>query len=406
MGEPHPFEFEVKLQYSYQRPRPVKSPLDRFPDRNRVPGGVLAGQNAPVVPDPALRNNVTDPFWRNAMARWFALALLLLSPVAALAGPGELIVLNKSGASASILDLASGEELARLEVGVGPHEVAVSPDGRTAVVANYGDRSPGNTLSVLDLVARTVRSTIDLGENPRPHGIVYTDASTVLVTTEDSGKLLAVDVERGEVVQEMETGGRVGHMVAVSRDGKRAFVPHMYSDNVAVLDLESAERIELIGLGSQPEGIDARPGTEEIWITNRASNSVHVLDATTLEILARLDCGEFPIRLKFTPDGRYALVSNARSGDVVVFDADARSEIARIAMLAETVADKDQRLFGEQFGDSPTPVGIVVHPDGGRAYVANTNADVISVIDLESMELIDRLVAGEEPDGMAWAPGR
>jgi len=47
---------------------------------------------------------------------------------------GTLIVLNKAEASASLIDLASGEEILRLETGVGPHEVAVSPDGKTAVV--------------------------------------------------------------------------------------------------------------------------------------------------------------------------------------------------------------------------------------------------------------------------------
>ena len=92
------------------------------------------------------------------MVRSLALVLLVLAPAGASAVEGELIVLNKSGASASILDLGSGEELVRLEVGVGPHEVAVSPDGSTAVVANYGDRNPGNTLSVLSsIVERSVR---------------------------------------------------------------------------------------------------------------------------------------------------------------------------------------------------------------------------------------------------------
>jgi DNA-binding beta-propeller fold protein YncE len=342
----------------------------------------------------------------NVIRRKILLLILALSlPQAANAADGQLIVLNKSGASASILDLENGSELARIEVGVGPHEVAVSPDGALAVVANYGDRNPGNTLSVIDLTEREVIRTIDLGENRRPHGILYIDETNVLVTTEDSRQLLKVNVETGEIVAAMETGGAVGHMVAVSQDGSRAFVPHMYSDNVAVLDLESGERIALIPLGEQPEGIDSRPGHPEIWITNRAGNTVSVLHAQTLEVIETIACADFPIRLKFTPDGKYALVSNARSGDVAVFDADERKEAHRIAMLAESVADKDERLFGEQFGDSPTPVGIVVHPDGNRAYVANTNADVISVIDLKDFELVDRLVAGEEPDGMAWSPG-
>ena len=74
-------------------------------------------------------------------------------------------------------------------------------------------------------------------------------------------------------------------------------------------------------------------------------------------------------------------------------------------MQADAVAAKDERLFGSQFEDSPVPVGIVVHPDGHRAYVANTNADVVSVLDLTEWKLVDRLVAGKEPDGMAWTSG-
>ena len=87
-----------------------------------------------------------------------------------------------------------------------------------------------------------------------------------------------------------------------------------------------------------------------------------------------------------------------------MFDADRRKEIHRIAMRAESVDATDERLFGDRFEDSPVPVGIVVHPRGHRAWVANTNADVISVLDLEGWELVGRLVAGEEPDGMGWAP--
>jgi YVTN family beta-propeller protein len=317
---------------------------------------------------------------------------------------GILVVLNKSEASASILDLRTGEEIARLPTGSGPHEVAVSADGTIGVVADYGTERPGNTLTVLDLTSREARSTIDLGEHARPHGILFLDGNRILCTTEESRSLLVVDVRRGAVEAIMDTGGPVGHMVAVSDDRARAFVPNMYGDSLACFDLGSLERIALVELGEQPEGIDARPGSQEIWVTNRASNTISIVDSVKLEVVATLPCGEFPIRLKFTPDGRHALVSNARSGDLAVFDADTRKEVRRIPMLARAIESTDQRLFGDRFEDSPVPVGIVVHPQGTRAWVANTNADVISVIDLGRWELTDRLVAGKEPDGMAWAP--
>ena len=47
----------------------------------------------------------------------------------AAAPAGTLVVLNKSEASASLIDLASGKEVARIAVGDGPHEAATSPDG-------------------------------------------------------------------------------------------------------------------------------------------------------------------------------------------------------------------------------------------------------------------------------------
>jgi hypothetical protein len=64
---------------------------------------------------------------------------------------GTLIVLNKSDATASLILLETGEVVRTLGTGIGPHEVAVSPDGKLAVVSNYGGRGqPGSSLTVLD----------------------------------------------------------------------------------------------------------------------------------------------------------------------------------------------------------------------------------------------------------------
>jgi DNA-binding beta-propeller fold protein YncE len=84
-----------------------------------------------------------------------------------------LVVLEKDSARARLIDPATGATLASLPTGPFPHEVAVSPDGRLAVVADYGAQEPGRTLTVLDLAARRVARTVDLGAYRRPHGIVW-----------------------------------------------------------------------------------------------------------------------------------------------------------------------------------------------------------------------------------------
>jgi YVTN family beta-propeller protein len=51
------------------------------------------------------------------------------------------------------------------------------------------------------------------------------------------------------------------------------------------------------------------------------------------------------------------------------------------------------------------PVGILVAPNGKTAWVANTNADQVTVLDLEALRVTGRLTAGREPDGLGLVPG-
>ncbi|MHC4082791.1 MAG: YVTN family beta-propeller repeat protein [Planctomycetota bacterium] len=319
---------------------------------------------------------------------------------------GTLIVLNKAEASASLLDCGTGEEVARLPTGDGPHEVAVSPDGATAVVANYGPRGqPGHTLTVIDVAGRRARSTIDLGSYQRPHGIQFlAGGRQVVVTAEQQKAVLLVDLESAVVVEAVSTGQRLSHMLVLAPDARRAFVSNIMSGNVTVVDLDLAQAVANIETGKGAEGIDISPDGREVWVTNRAEDTISIIDTELLEVVATLPCESFPIRIKFTPDGVHVLVSNARSGDLAVFDAAQRREIRRIPMQQEAVGDTSQRLFRDTFGQGPVPVGILVEPRGRRAFVAGTNADVVAVIDLQKWEVTGYLTAGEEPDGLGHSP--
>lgn len=68
-----------------------------------------------------------------------------------------------------------------------------------------------------------------------------------------------------------------------------------------------------------------------------------------------------------------------------------------------TALEKENSRLFQDFDNSPVPVGILVHPDNKYAYVANTNADIITIIDLENLEITARLTAGKEPDGLGFS---
>jgi YVTN family beta-propeller protein len=321
--------------------------------------------------------------------------------------PGYLIVLNKSGNTAFIIDLKTDQPVSTLPTGAAPHEVAVSPDGKAAVVGNYGVRGkPGSTLSVIDLVSHKVTGTIDLGVFQRPHGIVFlSKGRRFLVTSESKQSLLLLDLQKkgaDKILQTFSTDQAISHMVAVTPDDKMAFTANIGSGSISVFDLKANKRVAVIPTGKGAEGIDVSPDGRQVWVTNRAEDTISVIEISSLSVQKTIKCASFPIRLKFTPDGKEVLVSAARSGELVFFDAGSYKEIQRLPFQVEASADSQTRLFKDRFKKSPVPIGILIHPTGKWAYVAAAYADNVAVVDIKQRKLVKWLATGKEPDGLGF----
>ncbi len=327
---------------------------------------------------------------------------------AADAAAGALLVLNKAAASASLIDPGSGATIATMPTGEGPHEVAVAPDGRRAVVTNYGTpQAPGSTLTVLDLAARRPAATIDLAPLRRPHGVAWLpDGRHVAVTIETDSLVAIVDVDAGTVAARIPTGQALSHMLTISPDGERAYVANIGSGSVTMLDLAGRYAVRSTSTGAGAEGIALTPDGAELWVANRAANTVTVLDAETLTPRDTIPSARFPIRVAFTPDGELALVTNAQSGELRIFDAASLEPVATIAMPLDSARARGTML-GMEFGrGGGVPIGVLVRPDGRVAYVANANADVVTVVDLGERRVTGYLATGREPDGLGWVTGR
>src|SRR5689334_4171156 len=80
-----------------------------------------------------------------------------------------LLVLNKPQGKLVIVDPQSRKVIGEVATGTGPHEVAVSADGKLAFVANYGDQTPGESLSVIDIANRKELRRVNLSALRRPH---------------------------------------------------------------------------------------------------------------------------------------------------------------------------------------------------------------------------------------------
>jgi YVTN family beta-propeller protein len=315
------------------------------------------------------------------MLRFLVIVVLM---AACHAQKSTLLVLNKADNELAFVDPESLRILGKVPTGVGPHEIAVSADGKTAYVANYGNQQPGNSLSIIDIGRRAAIRKVDLGPLLRPHGI-FEHAGNIYFTAEGSRAVARYNLAKEKVDWSMGTGQAITHMLVVS--GDRIYTSNIAAGTVTFIDTKQAAGsagMQHIAIGKGPEGMDLSPDGKTLWVATREDGNLHLIDTATNTLKKSFPVGNFPIRVKVTPDGKRVLVSNAAGGDVAILDAETQQEIKRIAI-------------GDQ------PVGILITPDGKWAFVAASESGKVIRLDLTKLALAGQFQPGNAPDGLGWS---
>jgi YVTN family beta-propeller protein len=327
----------------------------------------------------------------------------------------SLLILSKQAHTLSIVDPSTLQVVASMPVGNDPHEVIASADGTTAYVSNYGFGAY-NTLAVLDLIGHRALPSIDLGPLRGPHGLTFVGGKTWF-TAEAAKAIGRYDPATHKVDWILGTGQNRTHMIYVSDDQQRIITTNVSSGTVSLIEMEPLHmgpppgamrppnsqpagpggpprggplprkdwNETVIRVGNGSEGFDVSPDRRELWVANAQDGTLSVIDIAAKKVIQTIQANVHGAnRLKFTPDGKRVLVSTLGGPDLVILDAAARQEIKRIPI-------------------GHGAAGIVMQPDGTRAFVACSPDNYVAVIDLHSLAVTGHIQAGGEPDGMAWA---
>ncbi len=328
--------------------------------------------------------------------------------------PTSLLVLSKGDHALLIVDPATLKVVGQLPSGPDPHEVIASADGKTAYISNYGGGSL-NTITVVDLVAQKVLPVIDLGPLRGPHGLIFV-AGKLWFTAEGAKVIGRYDPAAHKVDWVLGTGQDRTHMIYVWPEANKIVTSNVASASMTFIEkgpprrpgpppgsgtggaapapggpppgmVEPRDNWEetIVSVGEGAEGFDLSPDGKEIWAANAHDGTISIINVASKKVAQTLNANvESANRLKFTPDGKLVFVSRLRGSDVAVFDAASRKEAKRIPV-------------------GHGAAGILMQPDGARAFVACTPDDYVAVIDPKTLSVSSHLVAGKQPDGLAWA---
>ena len=297
---------------------------------------------------------------------------------------GTLVVTNKSPSTVTIIDVATGKALATLPTGRGPHEVALSADGRTAVVTDYGTGATP-TLTVIDVPGLRVARTISLGQYRAPHGIVFLPGdSLVAVTSEATNNLVLVHVGEGVVRKAIGTGSAGSHMVGVTANGATGFTGNMSSASVSQLDLTTGTLVRSFTVPNRPEAINVTPDGKEVWVGSNETGRVSVIDPNTGTVVTAAEGVTWPYRVLFSNDVSTVVIPDMTKNEVRFLDRSTRRELSRLSF------------------PNAGPQGITMTPDGRHIFLSLSKEARIAVIDARTRLVVGYIPSGETPDGVGY----
>jgi YVTN family beta-propeller protein len=325
------------------------------------------------------------------LASWLGLALFSCGTLAAAqdvnnpTGSQGLIMIDKLGSLVRFFDPASLQELSTLTITGTPHELAISPDRKTAYVPDYGDGvygrnpRPGHSIAVIDLMSRKVISTIDVSPHQAPHGL-QVDANGMLYASCDlSRKLVVIDPKSRKVVAAIDTEG-TGHWAAVLDDGSKAYVANK-SDRrfVSVIDLRTRRIRATVAMPNGTQGITVSPDGKHVLALDLTEPKIAVIDTVQDKVVREIvirGATKGLWRARYSPDGSRLLVVSSAENTVTVLDA--------------------RNLDSEQhtLTTGKTPFGIAFTNDSRTALIGNHGDGTIDVVDLEGLKIIRNFKAG------------
>lgn len=300
---------------------------------------------------------------------------------------GSLAVVNKTDNTISIIDVASKKIVDTLATGQGPHELVVSQNQKWAVSTDFVG---GDSLTVFDMVDRSIARTITLSELQGPHGIRFlNDNERVIFTSGKAQKLGVANIVTGEVLSAIETNQSTTHMVVVNGDETEAFSTNIRSNSISVLNLRTGMKTKDISTEAMPEAINYRRSADELWYGANQDGKLVVMDPATEAVVAKWDGFSFPYRVLFNHDESIALVPDFRNHYVRFFNAQSKQEIGTLALESEA-----------------GPQGITLHPTENIAFLSLNLKNKVIAIDIATREVIAEYPTGNNPDGVVFiSPG-
>ena len=203
----------------------------------------------------------------------------------------------------------------RIDVGVIPKVLTVSPDERLIAVANWNS----DDISIIRTDSMTVVKTIKVGLIPR--GMEFTPNGEFLyVCNFGSSTLSKINVLALEVESTIKNVGYKPRDIVITKNGKYAYFSCFGDGMMRKLDLQTDEVVDKIKIGSEPRSVCMTRNNRYIFVVNYQSQTVDMIDTETFTKVLSQPTDHGSVGVALSPDMKFLWVTNQDTGSIQVFE--------------------------------------------------------------------------------------
>jgi len=195
--------------------------------------------------------------------------------------------------------------LPRSHYGADEVAVAVTPDGKTALVV---DNFAPYWVSFVSTATNTVIAKVKAGVDPIALAIAP-DGRYAYVANVDSGTVTPISIAARRALRPI----RVGYDpvdIAITPNGRYAYVVDNGSAAVTPIRLAGNRALRPIRVGRHPAAIAITPDGRHAYVTNNSSGTVSKISLATRRVTATIRTAACPDGIVITPDGKHAYVGS------------------------------------------------------------------------------------------------
>jgi YVTN family beta-propeller protein len=301
---------------------------------------------------------------------------------------GRVFVANQNAVSVSVIDEGSNAVVATVPLSASAKAlsgVAVNPVTDRVYVGTLN--FVPDSITVLDGSSLAVVASIPVDD--RPIGIAVNPATNkIYVANLNASTVTVIDGATNTVLKTLR-GASNPLAVGVNPTTNRVYVTNRASNTVWVLDGATDAVVATIPFpaGSEPGFVDVDPGSGNVYVSNLSGSSVSIVDGATNAVATTVPVGPNPAGIAVNPAGDVLVAING-TGAIAALDRKTGATIASIPGASR-------------------PYGVAVDPGRGRAYVSDTVANAVVVIDdrADAIPPTTALALSPPPNASGWNAG-